>query len=43
MEELAVFKALNYSGSFGMYFVKLKKKNKYVTYWLRVDPYGEKL
>ena len=42
MEELAVFKALNYSGSFGMYFVKFKKK-KYVTYWLRVDPYGEKL
>ena len=26
MEELAVFKALNYSGSFGMYFVKFKKK-----------------
>ena len=40
MEDLAVFKALNYSGSFGMYFVKFKK-NKYVTYWLRVDPYGK--
>ena len=26
MEELAVFKALDYSGSFGMYFVKFKKK-----------------
>ena len=43
MEDLAVFKALNHSGSFGMNFVKFKKKNKYVTYWLRVDPYGEKL
>ena len=26
MEDLAVFTALNHSGSFGMNFVKLKKK-----------------
>ena len=42
MEDLAVFIALNHSGSFRMYFVKLKK-NKYVIYRLRVGPYGEKL
>ena len=37
MEDLAVFTALNHSGSFGMNFVKLKKT--YVIYRLRVDPY----
>ena len=37
MEDLAVFTALNHSGSFGMNFVKLKKI--YVIYRLRVDPY----
>ena len=41
MEDLAVFIALNHSGSFRMYFVKFKKKN--VIYRLRVGPYGEKL
>ena len=42
MEDLAVFTALNHSGSFGKNFVKFKN-NKYVIYWLRVGPYGEKL
>ena len=42
MEDLAVFITLNHSGSFRMYFVKLKKK-KNVIYRLRVGPYGEKL
>ena len=42
MEDLAVFIALNYSGSFGMHFVKFKK-NTYVIHQLRVGPYGEKL
>ena len=42
MEDLAVFTALNHSGSFGKNFVKFKK-NKYVIYQLRVNPYGEKL
>ena len=42
MEDLAVFIALNHSGSFRMYFVKFKK-NKYVIYRLRIGPYGEKL
>ena len=41
MEDLAVFTALNHSGSFGKNFVKFKKK--YVIYRLRVGPYGEKL
>ena len=39
MEDLAVFIALNHSGSFRMYFVKFKKK-KNVIYRLRVGPYG---
>ena len=42
MEDLAVFTALNHSGSFGKNLVKFKK-NKYVIYRLRVGPYGEKL
>ena len=42
MKDLAVFTALNHSGSFGKNFVKFKK-NKYVIYRLRVGPYGEKL
>ena len=42
MEDLYVFTALNHLGSFGKNFVKFKK-NKYVIYWLRVGPYGEKL
>ena len=42
MEDLAVFTALNHSGSFGKNFVKFKN-NKYVIYRLRVGPYGEKL
>ena len=42
MEDLAVFTALNHSGSFGKNFVKFKK-NEYVIYRLRVGPYGEKL
>ena len=42
MEDIAVFTALNHSGSFGKNFVKFKK-NKYVIYRLRVDPCGEKL
>ena len=42
MEDLAVFTALNHSGSFGKNFVKFQK-NKYVIYRLRVGPYGEKL
>ena len=29
MEELAVFTALNHSGSFGMNFVKFEKNNTY--------------
>ena len=37
----AVFIALNHSGSFGMNFVKFKKK--YVIYRLRVGPYDERL
>ena len=37
MEDLAVFTALNHSGSFGINFVKFKK-NKYVIYRLRVVP-----
>ena len=41
MEDLAVFTALNHSGSFGKNFVKFKKK-KFI-YRLRVGPYGEKL
>ena len=41
MEDLAVFTALNHSGSFGKNFVKFKK-NKYVIYRLRVGPYGKK-
>ena len=35
MEDLAVFTALNHSGSFGKNFVKFKN-NKYVIYRLRV-------
>ena len=42
MEDLAVFTALNHSGSFGKNFVKFKN-NKCVIYRLRVGPYGEKL
>ena len=42
MEDLAVFTALNHSGSFGKNFVKFQK-NKYVIYRLRVGPYGKKL
>ena len=42
MEDLAVFTALNHSGSFGKNFVKFKN-NKYVIYRLWVGPYGEKL
>ena len=42
MEDLAVFTALNHSGSFGKNFVKFKN-NKYVIYRLRVGPYGEKI
>ena len=42
MEDLAVFTALNHSGSFGKNLVKFKK-NKHVIYRLRVGPYGEKL
>ena len=42
MEDLAVFTALNHSGSFGKNLVKFKK-NMYVLYRLRVGPYGEKL
>ena len=42
MEDLAVFTAINHSGSFGKNFVKFKN-NKYVIYQLRVGPYGEKL
>ena len=37
MEDLAVFTALNHSGSFGKNLVKFKK-NKYVIYRLRVGP-----
>ena len=40
MEDLAVFTALNHSGSFGKNFVKFKN-NKYVIYRLRVGSYGE--
>ena len=40
MEDLAVFTALNHSGSFGKNFVKFKK---IYIYRLRVGPYGEKL
>ena len=42
MEGLAVFTALNHSGSFRKNFAKFKK-HKYVIYRLRVDPYGKKL
>ena len=42
MEDLAVFKALNHSGSFGKNFFKFQK-NKYVIYRLRVGPYDVKL
>ena len=42
MEDLAVFTALNHSGSFGKNFGTFKK-NKYVIYRKRVGPYGEKL
>ena len=35
MEDLAVFTAINHSGSFGKNFVNFKN-NKYVIYWLRV-------
>ena len=41
MEDLAVFIALNHSGSFGMHFVKFKKIS--MLDQLRVGPYGEKL
>ena len=37
MEDLAVFTALNHSGSFGKNFAEFKK-NKYVIYRLRVVP-----
>ena len=43
MEDLAVFIALNHSGSFRMYFVKFENIYKYVSYRLRVGPYGKKL
>ena len=44
MEDLAVFTALNHSGSFGKKFVKFKKKKYiyiyiYVIYRLRVGPH----
>ena len=39
MEDLAVFTAINHSGSFGKNFVKFKN-NKYVIYRLRVGLYG---
>ena len=42
MEDLAVFTAINHSGSFGKNFVKFKN-NEYVIYRLRVGPYGEKM
>ena len=42
MEDLAVFTALNHSGSFGKNLIKFKN-NKNVIYRLRVGPYGEKL
>ena len=42
MEDLAVFTALNHSGSFGRNFFKFKK-NEYVIYRLRVGPLGDKL
>ena len=42
MEDLAVFTALNHSGSFGKNLVKFKK-DKYVIHQLRVGLYGEKL
>ena len=42
MEDLAVFTALNHSGSFGKNFVKFQKNNFFI-YQLRVGPYGEKL
>ena len=42
MEDLAVFTALNHSGSFGKNFVNFKK-NKDVMYRLRVGPYSKKL
>ena len=37
MEDLAVFTALNHSGSFGKNFAEFKK-NKYVIYRLRIVP-----
>ena len=42
MEDLAVFTALNHSGSFGKNLIKFKN-NKNLIYRLRVGPYGEKL
>ena len=42
MEDIAIFTALNHSGSFGKNFYKFQK-NKYVIYRLRVGPYVEKL
>ena len=42
MEDLAIFTALNHSGSFGKNLVKFKK-DKYVIHQLRVGLYGEKL
>ena len=42
MDDIAVFTALNHSGSFVKNFVRFKK-NKYVIYRLRVGPHGEKL
>ena len=42
MEDLAVFTALNHSGSFGKNLIKFKN-NKNVIYRLRVGSYGEKL
>ena len=42
MKDLAVFTALNQSGSFRENFVELKK-SKYIIYRLRVGLYGEKL
>ena len=41
MEDLALFTALNHSGSFGKNLFKFKQI--YVIYRLRVGPYGEKL
>ena len=43
MEDLAVFTALNHSGSFGKNFVKFKKKNKNVIHQPRSVRIGKKL